>query len=159
MDAIKSILEPITSLLPEGMRDIAVWMVLALVALLAIGLISMLGRALLGRKRKLEKSWDKDLIELEGCPMPPGAPGKNRLTVFDLPARLRLVVVAPIGREHQITEAMAGKLLDHIVPGLAAVVDRDGPLVRVWAPQLSHEGFSNTFHRCTIKPEPDNTPW
>jgi hypothetical protein len=158
MDAIKSALEPITNLLPEGAREIGVWVVLVVLILLIVGLLSVVSRALFGRKPKADKGWEKDVIELESCPLPPPAMGRGRLTVFNVPARLRLVVVAPVGRDHQITEAMATRLLDHVVPGLWAVAETDRPLIRIWPPQLSHEGFSNTFHRCTAKPEPENAP-
>jgi hypothetical protein len=158
MEAIKSALEPITNLLPEGARAIGVCVILGLLVVVVLGILLVLVRALFGRKPKSDKVWEKDVIDLASCPMPPKVKRKERLSIFHVPARLRLVVVAPVGREHTITEAMAAKLVDAIVPGLGSVVEADRPLVRIWPPQLSHEGFINTFHRCTIKPERDNTP-
>src|SRR5262249_37048267 len=78
-------------------------------------------------------------------------PGERRLTVYHLPARLRLVVIAPLGREGDIDATAVEKLLDKVLPGLGAVAALDRPRVRVWPAQVSHHGFAAAFHRHTPK--------
>jgi hypothetical protein len=71
---------------------------------------------------------------------------------------LRLVVLAPAGKEHVIDPGAAGVLLEQAVPGLGNAVAADRPLVRVWPAQLSHGGFANTFHRCMVTGQPEGGP-
>ena len=80
------------------------------------------------------------------------------LSVYHVPVRLRLVVVAPAGKEADLDATAAEKLLEGVIPGLGSVVARDRPRIRLWPPQLSHQGFNATFHRCTPKPEPEGQP-
>src|SRR6266536_2993679 len=89
---------------------------------------------------------------------PPGPPGTRRLTVEGIPGRVRLVVVAPLGKEHPIAEADIGELVDGVVRGLRDVLAEDRPRIRVWPPQLSRQGFAPTFHREMEKPEPEGRP-
>src|SRR5262249_16875334 len=77
------------------------------------------------------------------------APGDRRLTVYHLPVRLRLVVVAPAGTEYTVDPIGVERLLDMVIPGLGAVAFHDKPRVRVWPAQLSHQGFAVSFHRRT----------
>jgi hypothetical protein len=95
---------------------------------------------------------------LSECPLPERGPGERELLAYHVPARLRLVVVAPGGKGVEVDPEAAGSLLERLVPGLGAVARNDEPLVRVWPAQLSHQGFVNTFHRCTVKPERDEEP-
>jgi hypothetical protein len=50
------------------------------------------------------------------------------------------------------------KLLERVLPGLGAVAAHDRPKIRVWPAQLSEQGFATTFHRCTVKREPEGEP-
>jgi hypothetical protein len=68
------------------------------------------------------------------------------------------VVVAPVGKQAQLDAANAEPLLEHVRRGLGAAAQQDRPRVRVWPPQLSHQGFAVKFHRLTEKPEPDGRP-
>src|SRR5262249_46385731 len=61
---------------------------------------------------------------------------------------------APAGKGVVVQVAVLPQLLDRVVPGLGAVVQRDRPRIRVWPAGLSREGFTNTFHRCTPTGEP-----
>lgn len=128
---------------------------LAAVGLLALfvllGVLGRLGRVLIGRRRKAD-DWDRELaIGLDACPLPAGAPGDRRLTVYHLPARLRLVVVAPAGKDGEVDALAVEKLLDRVLPGLGEVAARDRPFIRVWPAQKSHTGFAAAFHRHTPK--------
>ena len=47
------------------------------------------------------------------------------------------------------------------MPGLGQICTADKPRVRIWPMQLSYNGFTTHFHRCTIVPEGDGelSPW
>lgn len=91
-------------------------------------------------------------------PPPPLAKGGRRLTIEGNLVRLRLVVVAPIGREKTIDAADVEGLLDQMLKGLGAACRQDKPRVRVWPAQLSNKGFAPTFHRLVESPDPAGKP-
>ncbi|MBI1916585.1 MAG: hypothetical protein HYS12_17895 [Planctomycetes bacterium] len=132
--------------------------------LAAVGLIALLILLLLVKYvlRALVGGWGKDdesgLRERLAEYPPPGPPGSRRLTVEGIPVRVRLVVVAPVGKEHAIAEADVAGLVDGVLRGLRDVLAEDRPRVRVWPPQLSRQGFAPTFHRETEKPESEGRP-
>jgi hypothetical protein len=87
-------------------------------------------------------------------PAPPPVAGGRRLTVNDVPVRLRLVVVAPTGKQQApISPDDVPELLDDVRRGLGQFVAIDKPRVRVWPPQLSVAGFAPTFHRLVESPD------
>src|SRR5262249_6190712 len=87
---------------------------------------------------------------------PPLVAGGRRLTVNDVPVRLRLVVVAPTGKQQvPITLDDVPGLLDDVRRGLGQFLATDKPRVRVWPPQLSVAGFAPTFHRLVESPDAD----
>jgi hypothetical protein len=71
---------------------------------------------------------------------------------------LRLVVLAPAGKQNFVDPEAAADILNQLAHGLGAVAQIDKPRVRVWPPQLSHSGFAPTFHRLVSRPEPDGQP-
>jgi len=129
------------------------WVLIAIVAgVLVAGLVLL--RIAAGRKKEhpdLERGLRENLAEY---PPPPPA-GKLRLTVNGVPARLRLVVVAPTGKHHDsLSLDQLPELLDDVVRGLGGFVVADKPRLRVWPPQLSVAGFAPTFHRLVASPDP-----
>jgi hypothetical protein len=97
--------------------------------------------------------------DLGGYPPPPAAAGSERLTVDGLPVRVRLVVVAPVGRLQEATSpAQVPGLLDDVLRGLGRYVTTDKPRVKVWPPQLSMAGFAPTFHRLVQSPDRPGRP-
>jgi hypothetical protein len=155
---------PFFDLLPQGARDYldqgGWWLVLVVAATLVLIVLLILrsaARQLFGQRpaRDMEASLEEDLAEY---PPAPGAPLRRRLVVEGYPARLRLVVLAPVGKATQIDAANAEPLLEHVLRGLGSVARQDRPRVRVWPSQLSHPGFAVTFHRLTHKPEPEGSP-
>jgi hypothetical protein len=145
-------LDQLQELLPAG---VPAWAVVAGVGLLLLLVLFLLVRALwrsFFRPSKKAEAWDRDLdIDLDDCPLPTRPPGERRLTVYHHPARLRLVVLAPVGRTATVDATAVEKLLDRLVPGLGEVARTDRPRVRVWPPQVSHQGFTAAFHRHTPK--------
>ena len=166
MDEIRAFLSPLTDWMPpevRGLLDVEVWWLIfltaALLLLLVIGLLMRrLWRALFAR-RPAPRDWDRDLrIVLDDCPLPVRPPGARALYLYHLPVRLRLVVVAPPGKEAEVDALAVEKLLDAALPGLGAVAANDRPRIKVWPPQLSHPGFTASFHRCTVKSEAEGEP-
>src|SRR5262245_18140988 len=80
-----------------------------------------------------EAKLDEDLSEYP--PAPPA--GAHRLLFESLPARLRLVILAPSGSGTTMEAAKAEGILESINPGLGSVAQLDKPRVRIWPPQLS----------------------
>jgi hypothetical protein len=161
-DWLQEVLRPLTDWIPQEYRDLAplwVWWLLFLIAFLTVLLILGLFFKRIGktfaRKPKL-RDWDKGWREnLEDCPMPIQPPNERALSVYHVPVRVRLVVLAPMGKELEIREKDAPALLNKIFPELGWVVAREEPRLRIWPSQLSDLGFNAAFHRRTLKPEPD----
>jgi hypothetical protein len=167
MEEVRKALAPLTDWIPPDLRglvQVEVWWMLLLVAglavlLLAGHLVRALWRALFRRRRRPRKDWDRDLREdLDECPLPVRPPGERVLTAYHLPVRLRLVVVAPGSKEVEVDATAVERLLERLVPGLGEVAAHDRPLIRVWPAQLSQQGFINSFHRCTVRREPEGEP-
>ncbi|HMC66757.1 MAG TPA: hypothetical protein VKI65_17610 [Gemmataceae bacterium] len=111
------------------------------------------------RRRNVPRDEERRLEENLGeYPPPPGPPGSRRLLVEGWPARVRLVVIAPVGKESRVEVSQVESALDQIFRGLGEIVRRDHPRIRLWPPQLSSHGFAPTFHRLTHKPEPGGEP-
>jgi hypothetical protein len=107
-----------------------------------------------GRRPAARRS---DLTEELGSYLPPPALwGTRRLTVHGMPVRIRLIVAAPLGHEGgYVHEGQIEQLLDMIVPGMGSFVRADQPCIRVWATQLSYEGFTASFRRHAVRPDGD----
>ena len=133
------------------------WLVFGVAVLLVLLFLLVLAARLF--RRRPAPDLDAGLREdLASYPPPPAAAGARRLLVEGHPARVRLVVLAPVGKQAQLDAAKAEPLLEHVRRGLGATAQHDRPRVRVWPPQLSHQGFAVKFHRLTQKPDPDGRP-
>jgi hypothetical protein len=89
---------------------------------------------------------------------PPAGPGPQRLFLHGQPLRLRLVVLAPMGKRALPADGAVEPLLDLVLRGLGEIVRQDRPRLRVWPAQLSHQGFAPTFFRLTQRPEATDKP-
>jgi hypothetical protein len=164
MDELRTNLKPLTDWIPADVRDVmpieAWWGIFLAVGLLVLFILLRLLRRLLGRPvPKMGRDWDRNLrVNLAECPMPVRPLQDRVLAVYHVPVRVRLVVVAPAGKEVPVDAATVVPLLERIMPGLGAIVRNDQPEVRVWPPQLSHHGFENIFHRCTPIPRAPGSP-
>jgi hypothetical protein len=167
MDEIKKALEPFTDSLPAGIRDFldqggwwVVFGVAGLILLLLIwGLADRLLRALFGRRALALNYSDHELQEdLAEYPPINSLAGPRGLTLYHLPARLRLVVAAPSGTEGSVNAKSIGSFLDQVIPGLGAIAEHDRARIRIWPAQMSQQGFALTVRRCIKKPEPEGQP-
>jgi hypothetical protein len=133
--------------------------ILLIGALVAIGVLAVVIRVLIGRKKtpagpNLEE-------DLGTYPPLKTSGGDRRLTVEGVPVRLRLVVVAPAGKQSEFDQEQLEATLEKILPGLGQICKYDKPRVRVWPMQLSYEGFAKHFQRHTLVPQTDDglSPW
>jgi hypothetical protein len=87
--------------------------------------------------------------------------GDRRLTVEGVPVRLRLVVLAPAGKQSELEPENVEGTLERVLPGLGQICKYDKPRVRIWPMQLSYQGFTKHFHRNTFVPEGEGelSPW
>jgi hypothetical protein len=126
------------------------------VAAAAVALLLLL---LFLRRRPAPVDPEAGLAEdLATYPPAPGAAGPKQLTVQGQPVRVRLAVVAPVGRQKAAEDGAVEPLLERVVRGLGAAARQDRARVREWPPGLSSAGFTPAFFRRVVRPEPAGTP-
>jgi hypothetical protein len=162
MDAIQEKLQPLIDLLPESVRPYW-WAVFGmaglLILLILLGFVGGLFRRVFGKRKAAPEDWAKKLREdLSTYPLPPESEGKERLTIYHVPVRIRLIVLAAAGKETEIDPAQVESLLNRVIPGLGAIAKQDRPRVRIWPPQLSQQGFATAFFRHTVAPQKEGQP-
>jgi hypothetical protein len=83
------------------------------------------------------------------------------LKVHNLPVRLGVVVLAPLGRLDLPGDEEIPTILDGLVPGLGKFVTDDTPIVRTWPNQVSVGGFANNLalHMQVGGQDLTETPW
>jgi hypothetical protein len=151
MQEIRQTLAPLTEWMPPEYRDRlpveAWWLIEFAAALVVLVVAGSVLRALLRVGRRREIDWDVHFrVDLDSCPLANGPAG---VCVYHVPARLRLVVVAPGGKGVIVQPQTALRQIDYVVPGLGALIAHDFARVVIWPAQLSRMGFTNSFHRCT----------
>jgi hypothetical protein len=153
-------LGPIDSLLHDPMKRRLVLFAAGLIGL-AIVLAVLRGVARWFR-RPVDTSRTDDSLAIDLASLPAAGSDSTRLTVYHVPVRLAVVVIAPLGRESEPpTHSEVPKLLDRIVPGLAAAMRNDQTIVKVWPRQLSATGFAPSLMRHVRLPgdKGRGTPW
>jgi len=126
--------------------------VFGVAGLLALLVLLWLLRRFFGRRRRPETDWDQALrIDLDACPLVAIPLHGPRLLIYHVPVQLRLVVLAPTGKDGDLDATAIEKYLDRVVPGLGNLTLHQRPLIRVWPAQVSHHGFIAAFHRRTTK--------
>ena len=126
----------------------AMWLVAGGAAVLAVLLMVRQLLRMLRRPERVSLVDSALVFDVATIPWSSDPLTASRLTVYHMPARVGLVVIAPLGRDTRrptVTEVSA--LLDQIVPGLAEVVTGDQSAVRVWPRQLSGKGFAHSLAR------------
>ncbi len=136
-----------------------------LVVLVALWIVvRVVARLLREREPKPSSSEPTEAtVDLERLSLPLPVDGAaSPLRLYHLPARLALVVVAPLGRESEVVEVdCVPVLLDRSVPGLGRLFDRTRPKTVVWPVQVSAAGFARrlatwlTANGRSLK----NSPW
>jgi hypothetical protein len=132
------------------------WLVLGGGLALLLLFVAFLGRMF--RRPPDRPSHQEPQERLAEYPAAPAAPGAPRVHVENLAGRVRLVVVAPVGRQIAVSEEAIAPFLNQLVRGLGDVLAADKPRVRVWPSPLSVRGFAPTFFRAVIRPEPIGRP-
>jgi hypothetical protein len=108
------------------------------------------------RRAKGPSNPESNLFEdLSKLPQPGKGKRHYQLLVMSQPVRLRLVVVAPVGKK---PIGKVDSVLEQVFRGLGEVAIDDHPRIRLWPPQLSSAGFAPTFFRLTRRPEPAGRP-
>lgn len=162
MDLIQRTLDPLLTGLPEDFSQygIAIFLAIMLAILLPIAWYQrrIIGVLVTGRPATGPRFPEPPEIDLSACPMPEPSAGNRRVVVEGLPARVRLVVLAPLGTVSVVEEAHAEEILNNVIWGLGTVAMQDRPQVVIWPPQLSAHGFAAVFHRLTRRPEPEGEP-
>lgn len=153
--------KPLVERLPPDLRlfmDAGGWVVVVAVGgLILLVIMAAFLRRLFRKPRRPAKKTPILDEELASYPPPPALWGEQRLTIYGLPVRLRLVVVAPLGYEAgEITPDQVEAILGLTLPGLGQMVRADKPRIRVWPTQMSYQGFFAAFRRHTLLPDPEN---
>jgi hypothetical protein len=155
MDILQFLPEDLRDALPNGAwYGILAFAAFALLMLL-FGLLSFIRRLF-----RREPTHPAPHLQERFADYPPVKPSSAdvRLEIERVPVRLRLVVIAPAGKESDVDMNKLDALLDRVVPDLSKVVAADKPRVRRWPMQLSYEGFANHFHKNAIIPEGEHQP-
>jgi hypothetical protein len=166
MDELKRQMTAVADSLPTAVRDFLEgggwWIVLAVVVLVLLlllwAVVDRSLRALFRRRLPTLEEADREFRENLADYPPPERAAAPRLSLYHLPVRLRLVVMAAIGTEASVMKDETLQLLDRVVPGLGAVAAGEQPRIRVWPPQFSQQGFTIAFHRRTQRPQPEGEP-
>lgn len=162
MELIQRTLDPLLQSLPEGFSEygIVIFLAAVLAVLLPVAWYQrrIIGVLVTGRAPTGPRFPEPLEIDLSACPAPSASAGNRRIVVEGLPARVRLVVLAPLGTVSVVEEGQTEEILNNVIWGLGSVAIHDRPQVVVWPPQLSAHGFAAVFHRLTRKQEPDGQP-
>ncbi len=123
-------------------------------AICALLVLFILKKLLFGKK-VVHKDLQKGLREkLEEYPAPPRKKSDKAIVVDGIEVRVRLIVIAPIGKDKKTIDADdIPEILDDMLRGLGASAKADMPRMRVWPPQLSVAGFAPTFFRLVESPD------
>lgn len=84
------------------------------------------------------------------------------LEVYGVPARLAVLVLAPLGRGTCLPDNdQLRATVDLLLPDLSLILDHDRPIFRRWGTQLSAHGFPQAFSNNLRLPgnKGQGTPW
>lgn len=137
--------------------NLLVYVVAGIGAIVALWVLLKIAK---GKKR--HPDLEKGQREKLGDYPPPPPAGNRELLVNSVPARLRLVVLAPTGSQNaNFTADEAGEILDDVLKGLGSFLKADKPRVKIWPAQLTIPGFAPSFHRLVLTPDAGakSSPW
>jgi hypothetical protein len=122
-------------------------------------LLALLALAFLTRKKSKNIDPEEGMSEdLRTYPPPPAQTPPKQLTVQGQPVRVRLVVLAPVGRQQVAADGDVEPILDKVVRGMGLAARYDQPQVRAWPLGLSNTGFVPMFFRRVVRPQLAGTP-
>lgn len=136
--------------------------------ILGLGVLAVLAVLvyIVGKLRGDRRNWQDVASTLEisiaALPSSPPPAGGAVLEIYNLPMRLALLVIAPVGREGKFPpNEHLPLLVDAVAPNLMQVLTDHQPEFRRWPPQLSSQGFSQVFFKNVPLPGEGgkNTPW
>ncbi len=135
--------------------------------IIGVGLVVLIVIALLTRRvaRFFSKPKEVSLVDplrvVDLTAEPLGTNERSGLKVHNLPVRLGVVVLAPLGRIDVPDDEHIPGILDSLVPGLGKFVAEDTPIVRTWPNQVSVGGFANNLalHMQVGGHDLTETPW
>lgn len=135
--------------------------VIGLALLIALGLALASAIRFLRRRKKPRREEPDLRISLLSaeCLTVPELPA---LRFRGVPVRLRVVVLAPVGREGRLPPHESWPMLFRaVLPGLPEVIAAHGTQLMSWPPQLSSKGFIHLFFRNLVLPgdRGRGTPW
>ena len=116
--------------------------------------------------RRRQRSDDDDETDLavdlsEFTSMGPPREGPQ-LEFYNVPVRLVVLVVAPVGRDGTLPHSeRIAELVGQLTPGLSEVLLSQQPTLYCWPPQLSSHGFVRSFFNNVPLPGDGGkaTPW
>ncbi|MBP89861.1 MAG: hypothetical protein CMJ64_24670 [Planctomycetaceae bacterium] len=114
----------------------------------AVGILLLISLLLLLRRKAPPSKPTEPDLRIDVASLGVGGPPESELQLecYSVPVRLAVLVIAPVGRAGTIPETdQLLEVVDQLVPGLVDVVSQHHPVVRFWAPQLSSQGFVNSF--------------
>jgi hypothetical protein len=129
--------------------------------LIGLGAVVLLGIFMALKRKPAEEGHDPEAGMHEALAEYPDAPplaGSRQVTYQGEPVRVRLVVVAPIGRQEVSADGDMEPILNQMVRGVGAAARQDQPQVRAWPLGMSNAGFTPMFFRRVHRPEPPGTP-
>lgn len=135
--------------------------------MVGVGLLGLVILALLTRRvvRLFKKPSEVSLVDplrvVDLTAEPLGKTSRVDLKVHNMPVRLGVVVLAPLGRIELPDDDELPSILDGLVPGLGAFIEIDTPIIRTWSNQVSVGGFANNLalHMQVENQDLTETPW
>ena len=166
LQPLYDLLQPVTQHLPVPAQDFlntGGW----LVVLLGLTVLALYWpRVHRGRKHYVHRhkklhdangSQARDQLDLIGDAMT--APGRRQITIKGMPARLRLVVIAPASRQTGVIPPEShAELLDIILPGLREITTFDFPRLETWTDHHARDSFRSALEKNMKFPEAEGEP-
>jgi hypothetical protein len=137
-------------LLPEGLREYALYLVggaVCIGAVIVLMLLLAVVRFLFGGRGKKTKDDGKLAENLADYPELKKTSGDRQLRAEGVPVRMRLVVMAPAGTAWDLEMDEVPAILEKVIPGLGEIYKYDKPRIKIWPTQVSYQGFANHFHK------------
>ena len=151
---------------PEGLfsqaGDALPYIILGVGAVAALLVIALILVKLRGKKPQHRSTTPPLKVNVAALNASPPHDSGAQLEVYNVPMRLSLLVLAPVGREGKIPDSPnLPEVVDAIAPNLMQVMNHHQPDFRRWPPQLSSQGFAQVFFNNAPLPGDGgkNTPW